>query len=492
MYTPLPTRASDFAAWYNSLVIRAGLAENASVRGCMIIKPYGYAIWERLQAIFDSAFKETGHVNGYFPLLIPKSFFSKEADHVDGFAKECAVVTHYRLKMAEGGGGVVVDPTARLEEELIIRPTSEAIIWNSYKNWIRSYRDLPILLNQWCNVVRWEMRPRLFLRSTEFLWQEGHTAHATQAEAQAEAIEMLHLYERIVKDYMAMPVIKGIKTEKERFAGAETTYTIELLLQDGKALQAATAHYLGQRFSKAFDVTFVNQAGVQEYVWGTSWGISTRLLGALVMMHADDSGLILPPKIAPIQVVMIPVYRSHQERIAVLALLTSLQELLGAQAIRTKLDDRDTHKPGYKFADYEQKGVPIRLTLGPNDLHHQTVELARRDTKEKIVIAKMCVVKQVMDWLIDIQENMYQRALAWQQAHTLRVDDYAIFKKILHDKGGLLLAHWDGSMETEEKIKLETKATIRCIPLANDGEKEGRCIYTGKVSSRRVIFAQAY
>lgn len=489
--TPLPTRASDFSAWYNELVVRAGLAENASVRGCMIIKPYGYAIWEKLQGIFDAAFKATGHVNGYFPLLIPKSYFSKEAGHVEGFAKECAVVTHYRLKMAEDGHEVVVDPAAKLEEELIVRPTSEAIIWRTYKNWIQSYRDLPILLNQWCNVVRWEMRTRLFLRTTEFLWQEGHTAHATRQEAEAEALQMLHLYERIVRDYMAIPLIKGIKTLNERFAGAETTYTIEALLQDGKALQAGTAHYLGQRFAKAFDVTFTNQAGIRDYVWGTSWGITTRLMGALIMIHSDDDGLVLPPKIAPIQVVMIPIYKTEAERMAVVTQLSNCQDILIAQGIRVKIDDKDTRKPGYKFAAYEQKGIPIRVALGPNDLQNKTVELARRDTKEKVTIPMEHLLQQVTDWLEMMQTHIYQRALRLHQQRTLLVDDYATFKKLIASKGGFLLAHWDGTTATEAKIKAETKATIRCIPL--DGKEEpGYCIYSGKPSKRRVVFAQAY
>ena len=491
MYNPLPTRSSNFSAWYNELILRAELAENASVRGCMIIKPYGYSIWEKVQSILDARFKETGHVNGYFPLLIPKSYFTKEASHVEGFAKECAVVTHYRLKVSENGDEIVVDADAKLEEELIIRPTSETIIWSTYKNWIQSYRDLPILLNQWCNVVRWEMRTRLFLRTTEFLWQEGHTAHATSSEAKSEALLILHVYERMAREYMAMPVIKGIKTENERFAGAEITYTIEMLLQDGKALQAGTAHYLGQCFAKAFGVTFTNQAGVRDYVWGTSWGITTRLMGALVMMHADDTGLILPPKIAPIQVVMIPIYKTAEERASVVAQLVLYQDLLKSQAISVKLDDRDGRKPGYKFAEYEQKGIPIRIALGPKDLDHETVELARRDTKEKITISVDGLVDQVRAWLIAIQENIYQRALALQQQHTILVDDYATFKSLIANKGGFLLAHWDGTIATEAKIKAETKATIRCIPL--DGvEEQGNCIYSGQPSSRRVIFAQAY
>ncbi len=490
MSSPLPTRSSNFSAWYNQLIERAELAETASVRGCMVIKPYGYAIWEAIQSLFDAAFKKTGHANAYFPLLIPKSYFSKEASHVEGFAKECAVVTHYRLKKATDGS-IVVDPTAKLEEELIVRPTSEAIIWNTYKNWIQSYRDLPILLNQWCNVVRWEMRTRLFLRTAEFLWQEGHTAHATEAEARAEALQMLHVYDDIAREYLAIPLIKGIKTDHERFAGAEITYTIEALMQDGKALQAGTAHYLGQRFAKAFDVTFTNASGIRDYVWGTSWGITTRLMGALVMMHADDDGLLLPPKVAPIQVVMVPIYKHEAERIAVLAQLTILQTQLTAQGIRAKLDDRENRKPGYKFAEYEQKGVPIRIVLGPTDLQNKTVELARRDTKEKQTIPLEAVTDQVAHWLLDIQDVMYQRALRYQQANTITVDDYATFKKHISQKGGFILAHWDGTTETEAKIKAETKATIRCIPF-NSVAEEGRCIYTGKPSNRRVLFAQAY
>ncbi|MBX9890308.1 MAG: proline--tRNA ligase [Amoebophilaceae bacterium] len=491
MLAPLPKRSDNFSAWYNELVVRSGLAENASVRGCMIIKPYGYAIWEKIQAVFDAAFKKTGHVNAYFPLFIPKSYFSKEASHVEGFAKECAVVTHYRLKTAEDGVSIVVDPTAKLTEELIVRPTSEAIIWSTYKDWIQSYRDLPMLVNQWSNVVRWEMRTRLFLRSTEFLWQEGHTAHATQSEAELEALQMLHLYEDVARDYLALPLIKGLKSQNERFAGAETTYTIEALMQDGKALQAGTSHYLGQRFAKAFDVMFTNRSGLREHVWGTSWGITTRLIGALVMMHADDDGLILPPKIAPIQVVMIPIYKTAIERMAIVEQLTSCQTELVAKGISVKIDDRDTYKPGYKFADYEQKGVPIRVALGPNDLQHQTIELVRRDTKAKKTIPIQNLSEQVEDWLEAIQANIYQRALTLQQQQTLVVDDYATFKELIANQGGFLLAHWDGTTATELKIKEETKATIRCIPL--DGvEEEGKCIYTGNPSNRRVIFAQAY
>ena len=491
MINPLPKRSSNFSNWYNELIIRGDLAENSSIRGCMIIKPYGYALWENIQRIFDQAFKQTGHVNGYFPLLIPKSYFNKEAQHVEGFAKECAVVTHYRLKVSDNKKHITVDPTAKLEEELIIRPTSETVIWNTYKKWIQSYRDLPILMNQWCNVIRWEMRPRLFLRTTEFLWQEGHTAHATEQEAMAETWQMLNLYERIAKEYMAMPLIKGIKTAYERFSGAKMTYTLEALMQDGKALQAGTAHYLGQNFAKAFDVTFTNEVGIRDYVWGSSWGITTRLIGALVMMHADDDGLILPPKIAPIQIIMIPIYKTHTEQTEILTWLHELKTQLLNQGLCVKIDDSNQHKPGYKFAHYEQKGVPIRLVLGPTNLANRSVELVRRDTKEKITIPKDNLVPQVIHWLEAIQENIYQRALAFQKKHTILVDDYPTFKERIAHKAGFILAHWDGTTETEQNIKAETKATIRCIPLDSQSEP-GYCIYTGKPSQKRVIFAQAY
>lgn len=491
MAKQLPTRAEDYTRWYNELVKKAELAENSPVRGCMIIKPYGFAIWEKMQAILDRAFKETGHENAYFPIFIPKSYLSQEADHIAGFAKECAIVTHYRLKSAEDSQGVVVDPEARLEEELIVRPTSEAIVWNTYKNWIQSYRDLPLLINQWSNIVRWEMRPRLFLRTAEILWQEGHTAHATREEAQQEVLQMLHIYDDFAKNYMAVPFLKGIKTEHEKFAGAEKTYTTEALTQDGKALQAGTAHFLGQKFAQAFNVTFANQAGQLDYVWGTSWGVTTRLIGALIMTHADDLGLVLPPRLAPIQVVIIPIYKSPSERAAIAEQAISIQECLKAQGIAVKLDERDTHKPGWKFAEYELKGVPIRLAVGPKDLAHNTVELARRDTQEKMTISAAGVVEAVRDGLEAIQANLYQRALNFREAHTICVDTYAAFKEAIATKKGFVMAHWDGTTETEKKIQAETKATIRCIPL--DAPKEaGPCIYTGRLSKQRVVFAQAY
>ena len=491
MAQTLPKRADDFSAWYNALVKKADLAENSLVRGCMIIKPYGFAIWEKMQTILDQAFKATGHTNAYFPLLIPKSHLSREADHIEGFAKECAIVTHYRLKKASSGSGVVVDPEAQLDEELVIRPTSETIIWHTYKNWIRSYRDLPLLINQWSNMVRWEMRPRLFLRTAEVLWQEGHTAHATREEAERETLQMLNIYADFVRDYMAMPLLKGIKTAHERFAGAEATYTIEALMQDGKALQAGTSHFLGQNFSKAFGVTFANQAGQLDHVWGTSWGVTTRLIGALVMAHSDDEGLVLPPKLAPIQLVIIPIYKDEGMRALVLQQATTLQEALKAQGISVKLDDRDTHKPGWKFAEYERKGVPLRMAIGPQDLENKTVELARRDTKEKIVVSVDRSIAVAQQLLVDIQNLLYQRAIALRQSYTTSVDTYAAFQDTIAQKGGFVLAHWDGTSETEKRIQAETKATIRCIPL-DAPQEEGTCIYTGKPSKRRVVFAQAY
>lgn len=491
MAKKLPQRQSDYAGWYNELVKRADLAENSAVRGCMTVKPYGFAIWEKIQATLDRAFKATGHANIYLPLFIPKSYLSREAAHVEGFAKECAVVTHYRLKNSADGQSVVVDPEAKLEEELIVRPTSEAMVWHTYKNWIQSYRDLPLLTNQWNNVVRWEMRTRLFLRTTEILWQEGHTAHATRAEAEHEARQMLDIYHDFGRDYMAMPMLKGIKTEHERFAGAEETYTIEALMQDGKALQAGTSHFLGQKFAKAFEVTFATQEGQLDHVWGTSWGVTTRLIGALIMTHSDDDGLVLPPMLAPIQVVIIPIYRSDAEREAVLAKATEIRQLLEAQNIATKLDDRDTHKPGWKFAEYELKGVPLRIAIGPKDLENQTVELARRDTREKQVIGTASLTTQVPQLLTDIQDNLYQRALRFREEHTTLVDDYEEFKRVLAEKGGFILAHWDGSTETEKRIQAETKATIRCIPL-EAAPQPGKCVYSGKPSAQRVVFAQAY
>lgn len=487
----LTTREEDYSKWYNELVIKADLAENSGVRGCMVIKPYGYAIWERMQAELDRMFKETGHQNAYFPLFIPKSYFSKEASHVDGFAKECAVVTHYRLKNAEDGSGVIVDPDAKLEEELIVRPTSETIIWDTYRKWIQSYRDLPLLINQWANVVRWEMRTRLFLRTTEFLWQEGHTAHATKDEAIAEAEQMMNVYSDFAENYMAIPVIKGTKTESERFAGALETYCIEALMQDGKALQAGTSHFLGQNFAKAFDVKFTSKEGVLDYVWATSWGVSTRLMGALVMTHSDDNGLVLPPNLAPDQVVIVPIYRKDEEFEAVDKVAKGLMKQLRSKGIRVKYDDRDTHKPGWKFNEYELKGVPIRIAIGPKDVEKGTVELARRDTLQKEFISNENVVEKVVSLMDEIQDNLYKKAVSHRAENTTEVASYEEFKKILDSKGGFILAHWDGTTETEEKIKNETKATIRCIPL--DGSIEaGVCMVTGNPSARKVLFARAY
>ena len=483
------TRAENYSKWYNDLVVRADLAENSDVRGCMVIKPYGYAIWEKIQAQLDKMFKETGHQNSYFPLLIPKSYLSKEADHVEGFAKECAVVTHYRLKTSEDGG-VVVDPDAKLEEELIIRPTSETIIWNTYRNWIQSYRDLPILVNQWANVMRWEMRTRLFLRTSEFLWQEGHTAHATKDEAIIETEKMLGVYSDFVEGFMGIPVIKGIKTESERFAGALETYCIEALMQDGKALQSGTSHFLGQNFAKAFDVKFTSKEGKQEYVWATSWGVSTRLMGALVMAHSDDNGLVLPPNLAPIQVVVVPIYRSEEQLAEVSEAVAPILEGLKAAGISVKYDDRDTHKPGWKFAEYEFKGVPLRIAIGPRDLENGTVELARRDTLTKDVVPMDGLVESIPALLNDIQESLYNRALKFREENTFEVDSWEDFL-VKIEEGGFLLAHWDGTSETEEKIKQETKATVRCIPLGVE-PKEGKCVFTGKPSKGRVIFARAY
>jgi prolyl-tRNA synthetase len=487
----LTTREEDYSKWYNELVIKADLAENSGVRGCMVIKPYGFAIWERIQAELDRMFKETGHVNAYFPLFIPKSYFSKEASHVDGFAKECAVVTHYRLKNAEDGSGIVVDEDAKLEEELIVRPTSETIIWDTYRKWVQSYRDLPLLINQWANVVRWEMRTRLFLRTTEFLWQEGHTAHATKKEAIAEAEQMMHVYADFAENYMAMPVIKGLKTESERFAGALETYCIEALMQDGKALQAGTSHFLGQNFAKAFDVKFATKEGTQEYVWATSWGVSTRLMGALIMTHSDDSGLVLPPNLAPDQVVIVPIYRNDEQLDAVSEVANEIIKDLRAKGIRVKFDNRDTHKPGWKFNEYELKGVPVRIAIGPKDVEKGTVEIARRDTFEKEFVAKESVVEKIEGLLKEIQENLFTKALVHRASHTTEVDSYEEFKKVLKEKGGFIAAHWDGTSETEERVKNETKATIRCIPL-DDNTASGTCMVTGKPSERRVLFAKAY
>jgi prolyl-tRNA synthetase len=485
------TRASNYAQWYQDLVIKAGLAENSAVRGCMVIKPYGYAIWEKMQATLDKMFKDTGHSNAYFPLFIPKSFFSREAAHVEGFAKECAVVTHYRLRTADDGKGIVVDETAKLEEELIIRPTSETIIWDTYRNWIQSYRDLPLLINQWANVVRWEMRTRLFLRTAEFLWQEGHTAHATKEEAIAETKQMLEVYAAFAEKYMAMPVLKGLKSVNERFAGAEDTYCIEALMQDGKALQAGTSHFLGQNFAKAFDVKYTSKEGVLEYVWATSWGVSTRLMGALVMAHSDDDGLILPPMLAPIQVVIVPIYKNEDEFKAVDQVANTIKNELQKKNISVKYDNRDTHKPGWKFAEYEFKGVPLRIAVGPRDVQNKTVEVARRDTKEKAIYQITDLSIKVENLLKHIQDNIYTKALNFRETMTFEADTMDEFVKILDDKGGFIMAHWDGTAETEQKIKEQTKATIRLISLDRKKEK-GKCIFTGKPSEQRVVFARAY
>lgn len=491
MSKALPKRDENYSEWYNELVKRANLAENSAVRGCMVIKPYGYTIWENMQRALDGMFKETGHTNAYFPLFIPKSYLSREASHVEGFAKECAVVTHYRLKNADDGSGVVVDPTAKLEEELIVRPTSETVIWSTYKNWIQSYRDLPLLINQWANVVRWEMRTRLFLRTAEFLWQEGHTAHATQEEAIEEAEQMLNVYASFAEEWMALPVIKGIKTPNERFAGAVETYCIEALMQDGKALQAGTSHFLGQNFAKAFDVTFQNKEGKLEHVWGTSWGVSTRLMGALIMGHSDDQGLVLPPKLAPIQVVIVPIYKSEEQLKAITEKVKALSKDLRQLGVRVKYDDSDANKPGWKFAEYELQGVPVRLAMGMRDLENGTIEIARRDTRTKETRSTEGLGTYVVELLKEIQTSLFNKALAFREANTHVADNYEEFKEILETKGGFILAHWDGTSETEEKIKEETKATIRCIPL-DAQQEEGRCIYSGKPSSRRVLFARAY
>jgi prolyl-tRNA synthetase len=486
-----PSRAEDYSQWYNEIVNRADLAEHSAVRGCMVIKPYGFSIWEKMQAQLDKMFKDTGHTNAYFPLFVPKSLFEAEEKNAEGFAKECAVVTHYRLKTDEDNPGKLkVDENAKLEEELVVRPTSEAIIWKTYKNWIQSYRDLPILVNQWANVVRWEMRTRLFLRTAEFLWQEGHTAHATKDEALEETRKILDIYAKFAEEFMAMPVIKGVKSESEKFAGAEETYCIEALMQDGKALQAGTSHFLGQNFAKAFDVKFTSKEGKQEYVWASSWGVSTRLMGALIMTHSDDNGLVLPPKLAPYQVVMVPIYKGDEQRERVVAELKKIKEILEKRNIRVKLDDRDTHKPGWKFAEYEFKGVPVRLAMGMRDIENGVIEVARRDTLEKKSFDLKDIGNKIEHMLENIQENLYNKAVDFREENIHTVDSYEEFKSVLEQKGGFIYAHWDGTEETEEKIKQETKATIRCIPFGKP--QAGECMVTGKPSAQRVVFAKAY
>jgi prolyl-tRNA synthetase len=491
MSKTLTTRKQDYSQWYNELILRGGLADHSAVRGCMVIKPYGYALWENMRDELDRQFKATGHQNAYFPLFIPKSFLSKEAAHVDGFAKECAVVTHYRLKNDPNGKGIIVDPEAKLEEELIVRPTSETIIWSTYKNWIQSYRDLPLLINQWANVVRWEMRTRLFLRTAEFLWQEGHTAHASKEEAIEETERMLDVYANFAEEYMALPVIRGIKSPNERFAGAEETYCIEALMQDGKALQAGTSHFLGQNFAKAFDVKFSTKDNTEEYVWATSWGVSTRLIGALVMAHSDDEGLVLPPKIAPIQVVFVPIYKGPDSKPAIDAKIKELAKQLQAKGVRVKMDLDDAARPGWKFAEYEMQGIPVRIALGARDMENNQVEVARRDTKEKQVMSMDNLDSHIVDLLSAIQNNLFDRAHQFRTAMTTEVTTWEVFVYVLDNKTGFVSAHWDGTPETEEKIKELTKATIRCIPLNNKLE-EGKCILTGNPSTQRVLFARAY
>lgn len=488
----LTTRNEDYSKWYNELVVKADLAENSGVRGCMVIKPYGFAIWEKMQAELDRKFKETGHQNAYFPLFVPKSMFEAEEKNAEGFAKECAIVTHYRLKNdPDAPGKLMVDPNAKLEEELIVRPTSEAIIWSTYKGWVQSYRDLPLLINQWANVVRWEMRTRLFLRTAEFLWQEGHTAHATKQEALTEAEQMMNVYADFAENFMAMPVMKGFKTESERFAGAEETYCIEALMQDGKALQAGTSHFLGQNFAKAFDVKFTTAEGTQDYVWGTSWGVSTRLMGALVMTHSDDNGLVLPPSLAPIQVVIVPIHKTDEQLLEINQVANNIRVELKARNISVMYDNRTTHKPGFKFNEYELKGVPIRVAIGPKDLENGTFEIARRDTLTKEVVQKDAIIAYIDDLLKQIQSDLYNRALEYRDQHITEVESFEQFKEVLDSKGGFVLAHWDGTAETEEKIQELTKATIRCIPL-DAIEEAGTCVFTGKPSSKRVLFAKAY
>jgi len=486
----LTSKEDNYAQWYNDLVLKSGLAENSAVRGCMVIKPYGYAIWEKMREELDRMFKATGHENAYFPLFIPKSFFSREADHVEGFAKECAVVTHYRLKNDEKNGGIIVDPDAKLEEELIIRPTSETIIWNTYKNWIQSYRDLPVLVNQWANVVRWEMRTRLFLRTAEFLWQEGHTAHATRKEAEEETMQMVNIYAEFSEKFLGIPVLVGSKTESEKFAGAVETLTIEALMQDGKALQAGTSHFLGQNFAKAFDVQFTNQEGKLDYVWATSWGMTTRMIGALVMAHSDDHGLVLPPRVAPIQVVIVPIYKGNDELPPISETAVKIKEELTKLGISVKFDNRDTHKPGWKFAEYELKGVPVRIAIGPRDIENATVEIARRDTLEKKVLPLQGIATYVSTLLEEIQENIYRKALEFRETHTFPVDSWEDLVDVLENKGGFALAYWDGTRESEERIK-ETKATIRCLFREPEPE-EGKCVVSGLPTRQRVVIAKAY
>jgi prolyl-tRNA synthetase len=488
----IPTRSEDYSLWYNELVKKADLAEHSDVRGCMVIKPYGFSIWEKMQQALDKMFKDTGHSNAYFPLFVPKSLFEAEEQNAEAFAKECAIVTHYRLKTdPTRKGKLIVDPDAKLEEELVVRPTSEAIIWSTYKKWIQSYRDLPILINQWANVVRWEMRTRLFLRTAEFLWQEGHTAHATADDAVNETVQMLNVYAEFAESFMALPVVKGRKSEGERFPGALDTYCIEAMMQDGKALQAGTSHFLGQNFAKAFNVQFATKEGKLEHVWGTSWGVSTRLMGALIMAHSDDDGLILPPKLAPIHVVIVPIFRNDDDLEKITKKVSEIAITLRQQGYTVKFDNRDTHKPGFKFAEWELKGVPVRLAIGPRDLENGTVEVARRDTKEKMVLKMDDIGVSIPKLLDDIQQNIYDRALKFRKDKTTAVNSYEEFKKVLDEKGGFVSAHWDGTVETEAAIKEETKATIRCIPL-DATEEEGKCVFSGKPSSKRVLFARAY
>ncbi len=491
MSKTLTNREDDYSQWYVDIILKGGLADYSAVKGCMVIKPHGYALWENMRDVLDKMFKDTGHQNAYFPLFIPKSFLSKEAAHVEGFAKECAVVTHYRLKNDPNGGGVIVDPDAKLEEELIVRPTSETIIWSTYKNWIQSYRDLPLLINQWANVVRWEMRTRLFLRTTEFLWQEGHTAHATREEAIEETKQMLDIYATFAEEYMAMPVVRGVKTANERFAGAEDTYCIEAMMQDGKALQAGTSHFLGQNFAKAFDVKFTDKQNKLDYVWATSWGVSTRLIGALVMAHSDDSGLVLPPKLAPQQVVIVPIYKGEDSKPVIDGKANEIIKQLKAKGIRVKYDNDDNNRPGWKFAEYELKGIPVRIALGARDIENKQAEVARRDTKEKTTYSLDGLADSIEQLLVDIQVNMYNKALAFRTEHTTKADTWEEFVQLLDGKGGFVSAHWDGTPETEDKIKEMSKATIRCIPL-NNVQEDGKCILTGNPSTQRVLFARAY